>query len=350
MKLRILLLVACLAIAAVPCAFAKSKKKKKKEAKAKEGDERGIATFTLFNGVSLEFSDPVAAPQLKKWARALASSDGSVTHGQAVAREAHVVQKINSGAWDPSSYHEYQRMAASTGNVDSARLLLQYGLGPSIGEALANGDRWPLHAAAAKCDVEGLRTALETAHVDDPLPDGTTALTAAALSGCVEGISVLVKEGADLDLAGTTAMTPIMAAAGAGEARAVVALQAAGADPNASHRFAGTRALHMAVENGFEDAAAALCAGGADPDAASTSTNGTALHTAAETNASASVIRTLLKPKWVPREWLSAHLHDDVKSRSHSLARLLFLQGRGWVWRRRRSADERRHVGTLPGG
>ena len=68
--------------------------------------------------------------------------------------------QVNSGAWSGEAYHEYQRMAASTGNVDSARLLLEYGFGPAIAEASTSGNNWPLHAAAATCDMEALKTAL----------------------------------------------------------------------------------------------------------------------------------------------------------------------------------------------
>jgi hypothetical protein len=70
-------------------------------------------------------SDPAAAPQLLKWARALSAEGGSVTHGQAVGREQYVVQEVNAGRWSEVAYHEYQRLAASSGHVDSARLLLQ---------------------------------------------------------------------------------------------------------------------------------------------------------------------------------------------------------------------------------
>ncbi len=87
--------------------------------------EKSISSTLVVNGVSLSFSDAASAPQLIKWAKELTKTQGSVTHAQAVSRERFVVEQVNSGLWSTATYHEYQRLAASSGNVDSARLLLQ---------------------------------------------------------------------------------------------------------------------------------------------------------------------------------------------------------------------------------
>lgn len=97
---------------------------------------------------------------------------------------------------------------------------MRYGLGPSVSAAVASPFEWPLHSAAAACDLRKLRRALgvgapqrgkgkgkekgegnndsedddENAKedgdeelpfvdVDAPLPDGTTALVVASFSG-----------------------------------------------------------------------------------------------------------------------------------------------------------------------
>ena len=104
-----------------------TKKKNKSSAqRAPPGSHAiGAAASVSALGVSLTFTDPEAAPLLVKWSTALGKSGGSVSHGQAVAREQYVVEQVNAGAWSPEAYHEYQRLASATGNVDSARLLLQ---------------------------------------------------------------------------------------------------------------------------------------------------------------------------------------------------------------------------------
>jgi ankyrin repeat protein len=107
---------------------------------------------------------------------------------------------VNSGEWSIRSYHEYQRIAAATGNVDSARLMIAYGVAPSTElqhTALHSTNRIEmLHSAAMNCnDPSKLRSLLDD--VGDSLEsadrvDGTTLLMTATYANCSDIVQMIL--------------------------------------------------------------------------------------------------------------------------------------------------------------
>lgn len=113
-RLVLVLALACAALllTAAPADAAKKKKKRKKatvsSSPGSSGSSSSSTSVSLSSGVDIEFSDVAASPTLMKWASALDSAGGSVSHGEAVEREQYVVSQVNSGSWSPSAYYEYQ--------------------------------------------------------------------------------------------------------------------------------------------------------------------------------------------------------------------------------------------------
>jgi ankyrin repeat protein len=109
-------------------------------------------------------------------------------------------------------------------------------------------------------------------------PDGETPLMAAARTGHLDAVRLLVEAGADVNAAETFQQeTALMWAAAEGHAEVVDALLAAGADPNrqarvttiderkhADHPSGGFTALMFAARNGHEPVVRALVKAGAD--------------------------------------------------------------------------------------
>ena len=96
------------------------------------------------------------------------------------------------------AYDAYQMFAASTGNVDSARLMLEYAFSSATEEIILSHNRSGLETifvaalhcdpplAAALLDKDGPGTSLST------LKDGTTPLMVAAYSNCRPVLSLLL--------------------------------------------------------------------------------------------------------------------------------------------------------------
>ena len=104
-------------------------------------------------------------------------------------------------------------------------------------------------------------------------------LFTAASDGNAEAIPALLAAGADLNARDNDGYVPLHSAAYSGHAGAIAALRAAGADPNARNNN-GFTPLHGAAYYGHAEAIAALHAAGADPNTQS-NTGITALHNAA---------------------------------------------------------------------
>jgi len=274
--------------------------------------EKGV---TLSSGVKIKFTDKRSAALLSKWANDIDVNGGTVSHTQAVQRESQIVGLVNSGQLSFAAYEDYQRLAAGTGNVDSARLLMQYGVGAAVNSiqfadsstSRQEQEQESVARRAAKlasrCDVSALRAAFASIvtsigtttategddewsglHSNTHLEDGTTLLLIASYVGCLDVVSMLLEEeiGADVELVGANGVTALMAAAGAGHVDIIKLLVTEGnAIVNAKHKFASTTALHMAAEMVHADAVRELCRHGADPHAV-TSTGGTPIHTLAQ--------------------------------------------------------------------
>lgn len=87
-----------------------------------------VERVSMSSGLTLYFSQSAAMENLKRWAQELDNPEYKLGYDVAVQREREVVAAIDSGQWPEDAYVEYQKLVASTGNVDSARLLVRYGL------------------------------------------------------------------------------------------------------------------------------------------------------------------------------------------------------------------------------
>jgi ankyrin repeat protein len=172
------------------------------------------------------------------------------------------------------------------GNVDSAQLLLNYGVAISVYESAymyaADSMSSQLFSAILHCDVKAFEKILLEREdlVYHRSSDGTTLLIAAAYSGCEAIVDALLTR-YDVELvdeAAANGMTALMTAASRSFPNIVRLLLSKGhADANYPHKFAGTTALHMAAELGYPLVISILCEYGADP-MLRTSTGGTPLH------------------------------------------------------------------------
>ena len=204
----------------------------------------------------------------------------------------------NKDLWGdmPSEHARVNYVRSTAGQVDSARLLLEFGFVPSVKEARAGGGS-ELHRAAAEGDLaEVSRLADEadtTAVVDAVKSDGATALLVAAVAGHASVVKLLLEQGAEVDRVGLQGATALHLAAAMGHLDVMEVLMEAGADLNARHKFASSTPLHFAAEMGQSKAVRLLCSRGANVEAAK-SHGGRALHIAADTD-QAEVARVLLR-------------------------------------------------------
>lgn len=244
----------------------------------KRGASNAIAErHVSVGGLSLRIStDGVAGETLVQWANEL--DERGATAGEASMREAIVLNAVSSGEWPASAWEEYQRLAAGTGNVDSALLLFEYGIARTVFDHVQEGVD-DLVSAAARGEVNVEHYTRSKAST----PDGTTALHAAALVGCTACAEALIQADPELlEAQGEHGMRPLHVAASAGHAEVVRVLLTAGAEPNARHAFGQSTALHMAAELGRVEAIDALCSDtNVDLDATGL-LGGTAVHSAAQ--------------------------------------------------------------------
>ena len=268
-------------------------------------EETGVAKFTKVKipvavgnrgeSASLQLKLPnqrrdvaIATPaQLHKqvahaWGVVVAPNQAGLTDAKAPAPST----ELSAG----EAWHHYQ--AAQQGVVDSARFLVAFSIVPSL---QSNGA--PLHAAAARGDLEALRRLIdEVPDVDAAAAaDGTTALHAAAAAGHAAAVALLLEAGAHSEAVGLSGATPLMMAAAMGHEGAAAALLAGGADPSTAHRFGASTALHFAAEMGRAALISTLCAAGASAAARKT-TGGTPLHTAADCDQSEAIGALLAPP------------------------------------------------------
>ena len=216
------------------------------------------------------------------------------------------MRKVESGEWSPVSYVEYQRLAAGSGNVDSARLILEFGVAATIQELSlqSKSSLGKLFAAIGRCDdaeYDRLLRDYEELEVTSVADDGTTTLIAAAFNNCLTIIRKILTDSqhdsstVDVDATALNGATALMTAAARGHAEAVQLLVTLGhANVHVKHKFAGNTALHMAAELSQFASVRALCQLGADRQAL-TSTGSTPLHVAAHAGACNETIRALIE-------------------------------------------------------
>ena len=87
-------------------------------------------SYTMSSGLQLAFTHSPALDVLKKWSYELDNPKKfpQLSYQVAVQRELEVVKHIDGGMWPEEVYTEYQKLVATTGNVDSASLLVRYGV------------------------------------------------------------------------------------------------------------------------------------------------------------------------------------------------------------------------------
>ena len=259
----------------------------------------------MLKGLSLALDPKLpSSPLISKWARELVASSGSVAHVDAVSREQYIVEKINSHTLPPRAYHDYQRFAAGTGNVDSAKLLLAYGVGLSVQAAKGR-----IFQYVRSCQVDRFFSlvAEDEDVLASQLGDGTDVLLTATFVNCLPIVRHLLSLNnagsvvAHLDLEHTAlnGMTALMVAAACGHVEILVELAAHGALVHAAHPFAGTNALHLASELDQAEAIRAICrlcesdVLRKELSGSRTTLGSMPLHVAAQHNASAATVLAL---------------------------------------------------------
>ncbi len=112
--------------------------------------------ISLSNGLQLSLSKSPAIPTFKQWAVELENTNGPrISYELAVRREREVVSAIDNGLWPEEVYVEYQKLVSTTGNVDSARLLVKYGLEAVIeGTVALQSQAGQFHHAVMFCKGE----------------------------------------------------------------------------------------------------------------------------------------------------------------------------------------------------
>jgi len=142
-------------------------------------------------------------------------------------------------------------------------------------------DQTPLHTAAFRGDVEGVKQQLLERGADPNAKDnaGKTPLYLAAFRGHVEIVKLLLERGADPNAKNNDGWTPLHKATNEGHVEVVKLLLERGADPNAKDN-AGWTPLHDAAHGGHVEVVKLLLERGADPNAKDNSGR-TPLHDAA---------------------------------------------------------------------
>jgi len=131
----------------------------------------------------------------------------------------------------------------------------------------ATGSHSQLIEAIQKADKTAVRSALQQhADVNEPEPDGTTALHWAVRLDDLETADLLIRAGANVKAATRYGVTPLSLACVNGNAALIDRLIKAGADPNATSPE-GETALMTASRTGAVDAVNVLLSNGARVDA-----------------------------------------------------------------------------------
>ena len=191
------------------------------------------------------------------------------------------VYEENNELWNDLSVDDARinYMRSSTGQVDSAALLMEFSLLPSLQDGLSSDSEAakeanPFHAVVTG-NIEKVKSssALALATTEDR-GDGLTTLHAAAAMGNTELIQILVQKARDhdedsfdIDETNLAGLTALMIAASLGHVEAVTELVNLGANINFAHAFAQSTALHFATELGRPEVITALCTLGADVQA-----------------------------------------------------------------------------------
>jgi|GEM_PF-5844634 len=210
--------------------------------------------------------------------------------------------------------------AASSGNVEAARYLLEKGVSPDCADnqgktpidlvkpwkkglvvpilmkysgSASSGstsgisspqtDPFPLHRAVENGDLNKIDEILNSGYaIDGTSLEGAAPIHIASLKGDQSVVLRLLEKGANVAARGVGGATPLHLAAGEGHTEVVVVLLMYKAQVSAKNDF-GWTPLHFAASKGRKDTAEALIKGGADINAVNSSGR-TSLHVAVAEN------------------------------------------------------------------
>lgn len=192
---------------------------------------------------------------------------------------------------------QYERV--QKGEVDSARLLLVFGMVPSASYLdnatmdLFEEEKGGSKSSTATADAEDSSNVPAVLDPHLRYPDGNTPLHMAATFGLKGSLEALLAAGADVNSVSGQGLQAIHCASIMGHMSAVDLLAQHGADVNAVHGFAGSTPMHFATEMGHPAVVKRLCELGADVDAEKRH-GGTPIHVSADTN-NAAVTKVLVE-------------------------------------------------------
>jgi hypothetical protein len=234
----------------------------KQAASSDDASSSQLSTYVTFH-------DSSGAPiQLRKksWDRIVKDTHiepMDLTPAAAMHEERQMNSRVSSGEWDEDAWHRHQYVMASTGNVDSARILLEYGVAPSMQKQAQEGKATPLQLAAASGNYDAVEQILENGDTAVALHEmSQQPLVAAAMMGHSDIVALLLREGHDPESMGANGATSLMLAASVGHLHVIDTLIQHNAKVDARHKFAGSTAIHFAAEMGQHEAVKKLCASG----------------------------------------------------------------------------------------
>jgi ankyrin repeat protein len=194
-------------------------------------------------------------------------------------------------------------------------LLALVALFPAI-RGQAAGDS-PFVAAAKDGDLQAVRAMIaKRANVNEPAPDGSTALLWAAYHSDVEMARALIAAGARVNAPNRYGVTPLLQASRTGDVALIAALLKAGAELSSMHPD-GETPLMAVSRTGRVDAVRLLLEAGADVNASDTYQHQTPLMWAAA-DGHVDAVKMLLEAGAEPNRTARVSTIDDRKHADHA--------------------------------
>lgn len=226
-----------------------------------------------------------------------------------MAYESEVNQRITRGEWPLEAWEAYQIVAAQSGNVDSAALLLKYGVphGEAVAETSTETAKKKKMKNRKNIDVpKGLIKSEEQARtlskvILPPAIYQKVGVVPETLQASYrrdpQSMALILEDTknlAQLEASGLNGLTALQVAASLNDVETLDVLYRHGADVNARHPFADSTALHFAVEMNAVQAVESLCEHDAAIDAQKID-GGQPIHIAADL-CHAQALEALLSP------------------------------------------------------
>ena len=112
-----------------------------------------VEQVKMSSGLELYFAKSPATGILRQWADEIDDPEApKISYELAVQREVDVVTAIDNGLWPEETYIEYQKLVSTTGNVDSAKLLIKYGVDSIVENTISmNSPTGKFHNSIVYC-------------------------------------------------------------------------------------------------------------------------------------------------------------------------------------------------------